>query len=55
LLCEAKSQKEVAKELMISEGTVKATVTNILNKTGFDSIMKFAVYAVSKGYIKPNI
>lgn len=54
LVCEAKSRKEIAKELAMSEGTVKAAITDILNKTGYDSIMKFALFAVSKGYIIPN-
>ena len=54
LVCEAKSRKEIAKQLAMSEGSVKAVITGILNKTGYDSIMKFAVYAVSKGYIVPN-
>ncbi len=55
LVCEAKSRKEIAKELAMSEGSVKAVVTDILNKTGYDSIMKFAVYAVGQGYINPNL
>lgn len=55
LVCEAKSRKEIAGELAMSEGSVKAVVTDILNKTGHDSIMKFAVFAVSKGYINPNV
>jgi DNA-binding NarL/FixJ family response regulator len=55
LVCEAKSRKEIARELAMSEGSVKAVITDILNKTGYDSILKFAVFAVSKGYIKPNI
>lgn len=55
LVCEAKSRKEIARELAMSEGTVKAVISDILNKTGYDSILKFAVFAVSKGYIKPNI
>lgn len=55
LVCEAKSRKEIARELAMSEGSVKAVITDILNKTGYDSIMKFAVFAVSKGYINPNV
>ncbi|KUG05496.1 dna-binding response regulator, luxr family [hydrocarbon metagenome] len=54
LVCEAKSRKEIARELTMSEGSVKAVITDILNKTGYDSIIKFAVFAVSKGYIMPN-
>ena len=31
-------------ELDISEKTLKTDINSILNKTGFDSIMEFAVY-----------
>lgn len=54
LVCQAKSRKEIARALAMSEGSIKQIVTGILNKTGYDSIMKFAVYAVSKGYIMPD-
>jgi DNA-binding NarL/FixJ family response regulator len=55
LVCEAKGRKEIAGELAMSEGSVKAVISGILDKTGYDSILKFAVYAVSKGYIVPNV
>jgi DNA-binding NarL/FixJ family response regulator len=55
LVCEAKSRSEIAKELAMSEGSVKAVITSILNKTGYDSIMKFAITAVANGYIVPNL
>ncbi len=55
LVCEAKNRKEIARELAMSEGSVKAAITDILNKTGYDSIMRFAVFAVSKGYINPYV
>lgn len=55
LVCETKSRKEIAQELAMSEGSIKAVITDILNKTGYDSILRFAVYAVSKGFIKPNL
>jgi DNA-binding NarL/FixJ family response regulator len=54
LVCEAKSRIEIAKELAMSESSVKAAISSILNKTGYDSIMKFALYAVANGYIIPN-
>jgi DNA-binding NarL/FixJ family response regulator len=54
LVCEAKSRKEIARELAMSEGSVKAVITDILNKTGYDSIIKFAVFAMSKGFIMPD-
>ena len=54
LFCEAKSRKEVAEELCVSESTVKRHISEILAKTGFDSILKLAVHAVSLGLIVPK-
>ncbi len=54
LVCEAKSRKEVAAELYMSESTVKRHITEILAKTGYDSILKLAVHAVSQGLIVPK-
>ncbi|MCL2029249.1 MAG: response regulator transcription factor [Deltaproteobacteria bacterium] len=54
LVCQGKSRNEIAQTLAMSEGSVKAAITGILNKTGFDSIMKFSVYAVAHGFIVPN-
>jgi len=55
LVCAAKSRKEIAAELFVSESSIKAIITGILNKTGYDSIMKFAIYAIANGYIAPNL
>ncbi|HAM15721.1 MAG TPA: DNA-binding response regulator [Eggerthellaceae bacterium] len=55
LVCENKSRREIADELYMSEGTVKRRISTILSKTGYDSIMKLAVHAVSDGYIVPNL
>ena len=55
LVCENKSRREIADELYLSEGTVKRRISTILAKTGYDSIMKLAVHAVSDGYIVPNL
>ncbi|MCL1818627.1 MAG: response regulator transcription factor [Spirochaetaceae bacterium] len=54
LVCQGKTRGEMMKELDISESTLKPIVTSILDKTGFDSIMKFAVYAVGRGLIVPD-
>lgn len=51
LVCEAKSRREVAAELCLSEGTVKRHVSKILAKTGYDSILRLAVNAVASGSI----
>ncbi|MDR1815110.1 MAG: response regulator transcription factor [Clostridiales Family XIII bacterium] len=50
-VCEAKSRKEIADEMYLSEGTVKNIITTILNKTGYESITKLAIVVLSKGYI----
>ena len=55
LVCESKSRKEIAEELFLSEGTVKRRISEILSKTGYDSVMRLAVHAVSEGYIVPSL
>jgi DNA-binding NarL/FixJ family response regulator len=55
LFCEAKSRREIAQELCLSEGTVKRRISEILAKTGYDSILHLAVDAISKGYIVPRL
>ena len=55
LVCEAKSRNEIAAELCLSEGTVKRHVSEILAKTGYDSILRLAVNAVADGSIVPNL
>ena len=48
-----KSRSEMHKELGISETTLKPIITSILDKTGFDTIMEFVIYASGKGLIVP--
>ena len=55
LVCEGRQRKEIARELLVSEGTLKRRISELLLKTGFDSLLKLAVYMVSNGYIVPNI
>ena len=55
LFCKGKTRPEVASELCISEALVKAIVTTLLNKTGFDSILRLAIFLTSGGYILPNV
>ncbi|MCL2230518.1 MAG: response regulator transcription factor [Treponema sp.] len=54
LVCQGKTRIEIADELAMSEAVVKRIISGILDKTYFDSIMKFAVYAVSRGLIVPD-
>jgi DNA-binding NarL/FixJ family response regulator len=46
-------RSEMIKDLGISEMTLKKDINSILNKTGFDSIMEFAVYAAVNNLILP--
>ena len=53
-VCQGKPRSEVAKDMGMSESTLKPIITSILDKSGFDNIMKFAVYAVGQGFIPPQ-
>jgi DNA-binding NarL/FixJ family response regulator len=51
MVCGGKSRSDIVRELGLSESTIKPIITSILDKSGFDSISKFAIYAVSRGLI----
>jgi len=55
MVCQGMVRDEIAKRLDVSEAMIKKHITSILDKTGFDSISKFAVYAVGKNLIVPEI
>jgi DNA-binding NarL/FixJ family response regulator len=44
----------IASELGMSEGSTKAAIGVLLAKTGFDSLLKLAVFAAARGYIVPE-
>ncbi|GHV69164.1 DNA-binding response regulator [Spirochaetia bacterium] len=50
-VCNGLDRGEIAAALRMSESNLKRLIRNILDKTGFDSILKFAVYAVGKQLI----
>jgi DNA-binding NarL/FixJ family response regulator len=52
-VCQGYDRKEIADKMANSENTIKSYVRSILNKTGYDSISKLAIYAVSHGYVVP--
>ena len=54
LICNGLDQKEISEKLCVSVNTVKTHIASLLAKTGFDSVHKLAIYAVSKGYILTN-
>ena len=51
LVCQGKNRDEMAKELSMSESMLGHHITTILDKSGFDSISKFAIFAVGQGLI----
>jgi len=53
-VCQGTARNEIAHNLGVSESMVKQYITSILDKSGFDSISKFAIYAVSQGFIVPK-
>jgi DNA-binding NarL/FixJ family response regulator len=52
-VCQGYDRKEIADKMANSENTIKSYVRSILNKTGYDSISKLAIYAVSHVYVVP--
>ena len=53
-VCQGVTRDEIASKMNISESMVKQHISSILDKTGFNSISKFAIYAVSRGIIVPE-
>lgn len=53
-VCEGYDRKEIAEAMFNSENTIKSYIRSILNKTGYDSIAKLAIYAVSHGFVLPE-
>ena len=47
------SRDEILKEMKVSEKTLKKIIKSILDKSGFDSIMRFAVYTAVNNLIAP--
>ena len=52
LMCNM-TNKEIARELFISENTVKYHKMNMLGKTGFSKAVDLAFYMISNGWINP--
>ena len=51
LYCQGNNRKEIAQKMSFSESTIKNTITLILEKTGFASMSKFAIWLMQNGYI----
>jgi len=54
MVCQGMTRNEMAKKMSLSDSMIGNHITSILNKAGFDSISKFAIYAVSEGLIVPQ-
>ncbi|MGN1227860.1 MAG: response regulator [Christensenellales bacterium] len=51
LYCQGNNRKEIAQKLSFSESSIKNTITLILEKTGFASMSKFAIWLMQNGFI----
>lgn len=51
LYCQGNNRKEIAQKLSFSESTIKNNITLILEKTGFASMSKFAIWLMQNGFI----
>lgn len=51
LVCAGYPRKEIAKEMYLSENTIKSYISQLLAKSGFTSVARLALWAVSNGYI----
>lgn len=54
MICAGATRKEIADSYKLSENTIKSNITSILNKTGYTSISRLALYVVSSGFIVTN-
>jgi len=52
-MCKHMTNQEIARELFISENTVKYHKMNMLGKTGFSKAVDLAFYMISNGWINP--
>lgn len=49
--CAGRTRAEIAEVFGLSENTIKANISSILTKTGYPSITRLALYALSSGFI----
>ncbi|HET9590676.1 MAG TPA: response regulator transcription factor [Anaerolineales bacterium] len=54
LVAQGRSNQEIARELVISEKTVKTHVSNILGKLDLEDRTRLAIYAIRKGWVSPD-
>ena len=54
LVAQGKSNREIAKVLVISEKTAKAHISNMLGKLGLEDRTQMAVFAIKNGLVDKN-
>ena len=54
LIAQGKSNREIAKAMIVGQKTVETYVTRILNKLGFDSRVQIATWAIEKHIVAPG-
>lgn len=54
LYCAGNDRTEIAKELSASVSSVKNHISSILEKTGFRTLVKLAIYVIKEGLILPE-
>lgn len=52
--CAGRTRAEIADAFGLSENTIKSNISSILTKTGYRSITRLALYAISSGFIVVN-
>lgn len=51
LVCAGYPRKEIAKKMFLSENTIKSYISQLLTKSGYTSVARLALWAVSNGYV----
>ena len=54
LIARGRSNKQIASDLQLTEGTVKGYVSAVLEKLGVDDRTQAALYAVKHGLVKAD-
>jgi DNA-binding CsgD family transcriptional regulator len=54
LVLRGKSNRQIGEELFLSERTIEAHVTHVLNKLGFQSRVQVATWAIMHGFVSTH-
>ena len=53
-IAEGLRDSDIAADLFLAPGTVRASIERIRNKTGVDSRLRLVIYAYEEGYVVPR-